>query len=188
MFGNGREDTTMKHVVLTALGFVLSFVVSVVCNPFAAWLLPVGTYLGDFRALLTSNRLFNIFSISLAPLVLLAYTIFAGRTCKAEREAQQMRTLLVAGIIVGTIMLTYYFFNTLGMVQDGYYITRQVGNFFTGIAYFILMALFIAWCVLPIVVGLPFGKSLVQEQVLWIKALGVIYFLTIVISTIVSAS
>lgn len=105
MFSNGREDMTMKHVVLTALGCVLSFVVCVVCNPFAAWLLPVGAYWGDFRALLPNSNIFNSATILLAPSILFAYSFFVGQICRDDKERKILRNFLVLGCFAGFIYL-----------------------------------------------------------------------------------
>jgi hypothetical protein len=105
MFGNGREDTTMKHVVLTALGSVLSFVFSVVCNPFAAWLLPMGTYLGDFRMLFPNSNIFNSATILLTPSILFAYSSFVGRMCQDDKKIRTFQVYLVMGCFAGFIYL-----------------------------------------------------------------------------------
>lgn len=105
MFGDGREDMTMKQVVLTALGCVLSFVVCVVCNPFAAWLLPVGTYFGDFRALLPNSNIFNSATILLTPSILFAYSFFVGQICQDDKERKILRNFLVLGCFAGFIYL-----------------------------------------------------------------------------------
>lgn len=177
----------MKHLILLLLGCMLSFALVVLCNPYSGWLLPVGTYMGDLRATIAANKVYNIFSLSITPLALLIYTVIVGSACRTERNAQQLRYVLITGIVAGGIFITYNFFHVLGSLR-GEWLFGGVYNLFIGVIYFIVMPLFIVWCILPVIVGLPFNRKLVQEQVVWISALGIIYFVMLVISAVVTSS
>ncbi len=185
----------MKHLILLLLGCMLSFALVVLCNPYSGWLLPVGTYMGDLRATIAANKVYNIFSLSITPLALLIYTVIVGSACRTERNAQQLRYVLITGIVAGGIFITYYFFHALGSLmlktsgEAGVAnLFAVVVNLFVGSISFFVIPLFIVWCILPVIVGLPFNRKLVREQVVWISALGIIYFVMLVISAVVTSS
>lgn len=143
--------------------------------------------MGDLRATIASNKVYNIFSLSITPLMLLMYTVIVGSACRTERNAQQLRYVLIIGIVTGGIFITYNFFHVLGSLR-GEWLFGGIHNLFIGVIYFIVMPLFIVWCILPVIVGLPFNRKLVREQVVWISTLGIIYFVMLVISAVVTRS
>ncbi len=114
MFGNGREDTTMKHLSLIVIGFILSFLVSVIFSSFSAWILPTGTYLGDLRAIFPVSRFFSVVGVFLVSSILLTFSIFARRTAQNNEEVKNLQRSQVIGCFVGFIYLIVVFFNKIG--------------------------------------------------------------------------
>lgn len=114
MFGNGREDTTMKHLSLIVIGFILSFLVSVVFSSFSAWLLPTGAYLRDLRTIFPMSRYFSVIGVFLVPSILLTFSIFARRTAQNNEEVRNLQRSQVIGCFVGLIYLIVVFFNKIG--------------------------------------------------------------------------
>ena len=99
MFSNGREDTTMKHVVLTALGCVLSFVLAIVWSPFT---------FNASESYIPLVKAQNIIFFLTAPCVMLIFCFIVGTQCKNDGERQIQNRLFTLGIVLGIICLNYY--------------------------------------------------------------------------------
>ncbi len=108
MFDNGREDTTMKHVVLIALGFVLSFAVSVVCNPFADGLLTSGSFFFNISQRLSGIGISSLFAFFIAPCFFFLYGQVTKHDYRTVSKSKKLRITLFAGNIFGSIYVAFY--------------------------------------------------------------------------------
>lgn len=106
MFGNGREDTTMKHVVLTALGCVLSFVLAIVWSPFTNHFLLKAYPTSEFYIPVVKAQ--KIIFFLTAPCIILVFCLVVGTQCKNDRERQLQNRLFTLGIVSGIICMNYY--------------------------------------------------------------------------------
>jgi hypothetical protein len=190
MFGKGREDTTMKHVVLTALGFVLSFVLAIVWSPFVHMYLSanfssIGTWYSRHEYM--SLWLFlNLLTLC----ILMAFSIIAGKVCISDAERQKFKLLFRRGSIVGAICLNCgvlcYFFNVRTIGDAG---VASVIAVFIGIPIIIGLHLGFTWLFLAIMKGIiqtginaSSEKPDEKESTLWVSVSLAVVCLSIMIS------
>lgn len=151
----------MKHVVLIALGCVLSFMLAIVWSPFVHVYLSknfssIGTYYS--RHEYVSLWLFlNLFVLC----ILMAFSIIAGKVCISDAERQKFKLLFTRGSIVGAICLN------CGVLFSIFNVSTNGGE--AGVA-----AVFAVFIVIPIGIGLHLGFTWLFLAIMkWIIQTGI---------------